>query len=95
MSARRNKCFCQLPAAILAAPRLSTLEDGKSASVQVEIAKHVQKIKISSEGRTYSASGTWDLLGSVAVRMVPGARLAHCSHGWITPQITFRIEVAA
>jgi hypothetical protein len=28
-------------------------------------------------------------------KLAPGARLAHCSHGSITPQITFRIEVAA
>ena len=26
---------------------------------------------------------------------VPGAQLAHCSHGSITPHIRFRIEVAA
>jgi len=28
-------------------------------------------------------------------RVVPGARFAPCSHGPITPQITFHIEVAA
>jgi len=27
--------------------------------------------------------------------LVPGARLAHCSHGSMTPQITFHVEVAA
>jgi len=35
-------------------------------------AKHVQKITLTPEGRTYVASGTWDLL-SVAAWMVPGA----------------------
>jgi hypothetical protein len=27
------------------------------------IAKHVEKIKLTPDGRTYMASGTWDLLG--------------------------------
>jgi hypothetical protein len=39
-------------------------------------AKHVEKITLTPEGRTYIATGTWDLLGSLAVRMVPGARIA-------------------
>jgi site-specific DNA recombinase len=42
---------------------------------RAEIAKHVHKITLTPEGRTYVASGTWDLLGGVAVRMVPGARI--------------------
>jgi len=29
---------------------------------------------LTPEGRIYIASGTWDLLGSVAVTLVPGAR---------------------
>src|ERR1700687_524804 len=31
---------------------------------------------LTPEGRIYIASGTWDLLGSVAVTMVPGDRIA-------------------
>jgi len=45
---------------------------GEGRLVRAEIAKHVEKITLTPEGRTYVASGTWDLLGSVAVRMVPG-----------------------
>jgi hypothetical protein len=48
---------------------------------------------LTPEGGIYIVSATWDLLGSVAV--VPGARLEHYCYGSITPQITFRIEVAA
>jgi len=31
---------------------------------RAEIAKHVQKITLTPEGRTYIASGTWDVLGA-------------------------------
>ncbi len=40
--------------------------------VRAELAKHVQKITLTPDGRTYTASGRWDLLENVAVRMVPG-----------------------
>jgi hypothetical protein len=43
---------------------------------RAEIAKHVRKITLTPEGRIYIASGTWDLLGGVAVTMVPGAGIA-------------------
>ena len=38
------------------------------------IANHVQKIEMTPDGKTYVASGSWDLLGggSGAVSMVPG-----------------------
>jgi len=49
---------------------------GEPRLVRAEIAKHVEKITLTPEGRTYIAAGTWDLLGAVAVRMVPGARHA-------------------
>ena len=78
--------------------RLSNLQSmwtGEARFIRAEIAKHVQKIALSPRGKIYVASGTWDLLGSVVGFMVPGDRLAHCSHGSITPQIAFRIEVAA
>jgi hypothetical protein len=39
------------------------------------LAKHVQKISLTPEGRIYITSGTRNLLGSVAVTMVPGARI--------------------
>jgi hypothetical protein len=49
---------------------------GEPRLVRAEIAKHVRKITLTPEGRTYVASGTWDLFGSVAIRMVPGAGFA-------------------
>ena len=49
--------------------------DRRPRLVRAEIAKHVEKIILTPEGRTYVASGTWDLLGSEAVTMVPGARI--------------------
>ncbi len=36
----------------------------EAAIVRAEIAKHVQKITLTPEGRTYIASGTWDVLGA-------------------------------
>jgi hypothetical protein len=44
---------------------------------RAEIGKHAQKITLTPEGRTYIASGSWDLLGAGAVAgsMVPGARI--------------------
>jgi site-specific DNA recombinase len=54
---------------------LQSMWTGEARLVRAEIAKHVEKITLTPEGRTYVASGTWDLLGSVAVRMVPGARI--------------------
>ena len=54
---------------------LRTLLYGEPQTVRAEIAKHVQKIALTPEGKSYIASGTWNLLGSVAVTMVPGARI--------------------
>ena len=48
---------------------------GEARLVRAEIAKHVERITLTPEGRTYVASGTWNLLGGVAVTMVPGARI--------------------
>ena len=55
---------------------LQSMLTGEPRLVRAEIAKHVEKITLTPEGRTYIAAGTWDLLGAVAVRMVPGARHA-------------------
>jgi hypothetical protein len=55
---------------------LQSLLNGEPRLARAEIAKHCRKITLSPEGRTYIASGTWDLLGGVAVTMVPGARHA-------------------
>ncbi len=60
------------------ATRLSNLRsllNGDPRLARAEIAKHVEKITLTGEGKTYVASGTWDLLGSVAFTMVPGARI--------------------
>jgi site-specific DNA recombinase len=54
---------------------LQSMLTGEPRLARAEIAKHVEKIILTPEGRTYIASGTWDLLGSVAVTMVPGARI--------------------
>ena len=54
---------------------LQSMLTGEPRLVRAEIAKHVEKIILTPEGRTYVASGTWDLLGSEAVTMVPGARI--------------------
>jgi hypothetical protein len=54
---------------------LQALWTGEARLIRAEIAKHVEKITLTPEGRTYVASGTWDLLGILAVRMVPGARI--------------------
>jgi hypothetical protein len=53
---------------------LQSLWTGEARLVRAEIAKHVEKITLTPEGRTYIASGTWDLLGSVAVTCYPGPR---------------------
>jgi hypothetical protein len=56
------------------------------------IAKHVQKIETTPDGKSYVASGSWDLLGSEsgAVNMVPGARIARRVH--ITSACPWRRE---
>ncbi len=36
---------------------------GDAATVRAEISKHVQKITLTPDGRTYVASGTWNVLG--------------------------------
>ncbi len=55
---------------------LQSLLTGGPRLARAEIAKHVEKITLTPEGRMYIASGSWNLLGSVAVTMVPGARIA-------------------
>lgn len=55
---------------------LQSMLTGEPRLVRAEIAKHVEKITLTPEGRTYIASGTWNLLGNVAVTMVPGDRIA-------------------
>jgi hypothetical protein len=57
------------------ASRICSALNGEPHTVRVEIAKHVQKIALTPEGKTYIASGSWDLLGGVADTMVPGARI--------------------
>jgi hypothetical protein len=48
---------------------------GEGRLVRAEIAKRVEKITLTPEGRAYVASDSWNLLGGVAVTMVPGARI--------------------
>jgi hypothetical protein len=56
---------------------LRKLLNSEPRIARAAIGKHVQKITLTSEGRAFIASGSWDLLGegSVAVPMVPGARI--------------------
>jgi hypothetical protein len=54
---------------------LQSMLTGEPRIARAEIAKHVQKISLTPEGRMYIASGAWNLLGSVTVTMVPGARI--------------------
>jgi hypothetical protein len=51
---------------------LQSMLTGEARLVRAEIAKHVEKITLTPEGGTYIASRSWDLLGGVVVRMVPG-----------------------
>jgi hypothetical protein len=53
---------------------LRSLFAAEAVTIRAEIAKHVRKIILSPEGRSYVAAGNWDLLG-VAAWMVPGARI--------------------
>ena len=54
---------------------LQSMLRGEPRIARAEIAKHVKKITLTPEGRMYIASGAWNLLGSVAVTMVQGARI--------------------
>jgi site-specific DNA recombinase len=56
---------------------LRKLLNSEPRIARAAIGKHVQKITLTPEGRAFIASGSWDLLGegSVAVTMVPGARI--------------------
>jgi hypothetical protein len=60
--------------------QLRSMLTGEPRIARAEIAKHVEKITLNPEAQIYIASGTWNLLGSVAVTMVPGARHARCCH---------------
>lgn len=55
-----------------------SLLNDEAKIARAAINKHVQKITLTLEGRSYVVSGDWDLLGveNVATRMVPGARIA-------------------
>jgi hypothetical protein len=52
---------------------LQSMLTGEARLVRAEIAKHVEKITLTPEERTYAAAGTWSLLGGVAGFGVPGA----------------------
>src|SRR5207244_2764233 len=58
-----------------AAQHLQSIWTGEARLFRTEIAKHVAKITLTLEGRVDIASGTWNLPGGAAVRMVPGARI--------------------
>ncbi len=55
---------------------LQSMFAGEPRLARAEIAQHVQKITLKPAGKTYLASGVWNWLGGVAVRMVPGDRIA-------------------
>jgi hypothetical protein len=54
---------------------LQSMFGGELRLAPAAIARHVQKITLKPAGKSYIASGVWDWLGGVAVRMVPGARI--------------------
>jgi len=82
------------PNFLLVLQGLQSMFGGEPRLVRAAIAQHVSKITLKPAGKTYLASGVWDWLSGVAVRIVPGARMACSSHG-LSPSIPFRIEVAA
>jgi hypothetical protein len=43
---------------------LQALFAAEPVTIRAEIAKHVQKITLTPQGRTYVAAGTWDVLGA-------------------------------
>jgi hypothetical protein len=53
--------------------KLLSLLSNEPRFVRPEIAKQVEKIALTPEGRTYVALGAWYLCVGVAVSMVPGA----------------------
>jgi hypothetical protein len=58
--------------------RLENLQSkftGEPRLARAAIAQHVHRITPTPNGRSYIASGVWDWLGAVVVRMVPGARI--------------------
>jgi hypothetical protein len=55
---------------------LQSMFGGEPRLPRAAIARHVQKITLKPAGKSYIASGVWNWLGGVAVRMVPGARIA-------------------
>ncbi len=54
---------------------LQPMFGGEPSLVRAAIARHVAKITLKPVRKSYIASGVWDWLGGVAVRMVPGARI--------------------
>jgi site-specific DNA recombinase len=63
--------------------------NAEPVTVRAELAKHVEKITLTPEGRIYVASGTWKLLG---VGSMDGAR---GTDNTMEPIIPFRVELAA
>lgn len=59
--------FLHILLLISSAARLKELRlvlNSQPRIAQAEIAKHVEKITLTPEGRTYIASGTWNVLGA-------------------------------
>jgi hypothetical protein len=50
---------------------------------RAEIAKHVQKITLTPEGRTYIASGTWDVLGAENHGWCRGPDMHDTANGYV------------
>jgi hypothetical protein len=59
---------------------LQTLFGAEAVTIRAEIAKHVQKITLTPEGRTYVACGTWDLLGAWQDGWCRGPGMHHARH---------------
>jgi len=60
---------------------LRGLLNSEATTVRSEVAKYVQKIIVTPTGRTYVASGSWNLLGTAAWCR------GHGMHGIVLPQL--------
>jgi hypothetical protein len=68
---------------------LPSVLSGEPQLARAEIAKHVERITLTPEGKTMIASGTWELLERGCYSGAGGGNSS------LQPQIDFRLKVAA